>query len=145
MLLKMIVYTTILVSSFSSERRAGAVTTSCIFKVYTVVKFKAGQNGPLFAYTVTSVPGYYLCRKSSMLIRCERLGGLVSPAWSSAALEILVALVKGHCHSTSDSFSTAQLSNSSAVNTWVFSGPHPLMLCAACSLLEAGSWKLCFD
>lgn len=48
----MIVYTTILVSSFSSERRARAVTTSCVFKVYTVVELKAGQDGPLFAYTV---------------------------------------------------------------------------------------------
>lgn len=134
----MIVYTTILVSSFSSERRARAVTTSCVFKVYTVVEFKTGQDGPLFAYTVTSVQCYCLCRKSSMLIWCQRLGGLISPAWSPAALEIGVALVKGHCHSTTDSFCAAQLSNSSsAVNTWALSGPHRLMLCAACSSLEA--------
>lgn len=114
------------------------MTTSCVFKVYTVVRFKPRQDGPLFAYTVTSVQGYYLCRKSSMLIRYQRLGGLISPAWSPAALEILVALAKGRCHSTTDSFCAARLSNSSsAVNTWALSGPHPLMLRAACSSLEA--------
>lgn len=114
------------------------MTISCVFEVYPVVEFKAGQDGLLFAYTVTSVQGYYLCRKSSMLIQCQRLGGFISPAWSPGALEILVALAKGRCHSTTDSFCTAQLSNSSsAVNTWALSGPDPLMLCAACSSLEA--------
>lgn len=137
----MILYTTILVSSFSSERRARAVTVSCVFKVYTVVEFKAGQDGPLFAYTVTSVQGYYLCRKSSMLIRCQRLGGFISPAWSPAALEMLVALARDVVTAPLTAFVPLSFPTPPQLST---RGPFQDQILSCC-VLPAARWKLRFD